>query len=276
MMFTTKELGYGITRIVGQGAVFMYLFEGNDKALLLDTGLGVGNIKEFVNSITNLPIEVYLTHGHLDHAGGAYHFDKVHMSLLDKELFDSNSKEYRLHYVSLIKQITGVGEWFENDICEQKPVEIIDINDGEEIDLGGRTITAISFPGHTHGSFGFYDSLSHYLVIGDCCDNSTFCFFPESTTINEYLSSLNHIKETWLPKTKELITSHDYDIVPWECFDNNIDCCERILSGKADGEAFEHINKDFDPTDVYWAYKGGEKRIDGKCGNVAYKLNKIY
>lgn len=45
----------------------MYLIEGTKKAFLLDTGIGIGNVKEIVEKITNKPIEVCLTHGHGDH-----------------------------------------------------------------------------------------------------------------------------------------------------------------------------------------------------------------
>ena len=47
-----------------------YLLEGNDRALLIDTGLGICNISEEVNKLTDSPIIAVATHIHWDHIGG--------------------------------------------------------------------------------------------------------------------------------------------------------------------------------------------------------------
>jgi len=58
-----------------------YLAVGDKKAALIDTGCGignvldevrVGNVLDEVREITDLPVEVLLTHGHLDHCGGMF------------------------------------------------------------------------------------------------------------------------------------------------------------------------------------------------------------
>ena len=47
-----------------------YLLCGRKKALLIDTGLGVSNLREVVESLTPLPVFVATTHVHWDHIGG--------------------------------------------------------------------------------------------------------------------------------------------------------------------------------------------------------------
>ena len=47
-----------------------YLLCGTEKAVLIDTGLGVANIKDIVDSLTTLPVVVVTTHVHCDHIGG--------------------------------------------------------------------------------------------------------------------------------------------------------------------------------------------------------------
>ncbi len=54
-----------------------YLLIGEKKALLIDTGLGVSNIKNVVLSITNKPIQAVTTHVHWDHIGGHKNFDNI-------------------------------------------------------------------------------------------------------------------------------------------------------------------------------------------------------
>ncbi len=273
--FETKDLGNGITRIEGQGAVGMYLIEGNEKAALLDTGLGANDLKGFVASLTDKPVEVYLTHGHLDHAGGMYEFDEVHMSYKDLPVLEGNSKKDRVDYLDLIRRFAGKNEWTEDDVCDVREVKIIDLKDGDVIDLGGRTLTVVDFSGHTAGSVAFYDDRSAYLFVGDCCNNSTFMFLEESTSITHYFSSLERIRRDWVPKMKGMVICHDYDLVPEECLDNVMDCCRKILDGTDDKETFVHPNPMFDGMPVRWAYRGGAERIDGKFGNIAYNYKKI-
>ena len=47
----------------------MYLLEGNDKAALIDAGTRCADLDKIVESITNKPYDVIITHAHPDHAG---------------------------------------------------------------------------------------------------------------------------------------------------------------------------------------------------------------
>ncbi len=111
--FTTKNLGDGIYLIRNPLGVEMYLVEGEKKAALLDTGLGIGDLKRIVEGLTKKPVEVYLTHGHVDHGGGIYAFDKVYIPSGDLELLKWQTKvEFRLDfastYASELKEIEDI------------------------------------------------------------------------------------------------------------------------------------------------------------------------
>ena len=54
-----------------------YLLCGTKKAILIDTGLGVANIKKVVDSLTSLPVTAITTHIHWDHIGGDKNFDII-------------------------------------------------------------------------------------------------------------------------------------------------------------------------------------------------------
>ena len=47
-----------------------YLLCGEKYAILIDTGLGVSNIRKIVDSLTKLPVMTVTTHVHWDHIGG--------------------------------------------------------------------------------------------------------------------------------------------------------------------------------------------------------------
>ena len=52
------------------GPVKMYLLIGNERALLIDSGYGKIDLKGIVARLTDKPVTLMLTHGHLDHASG--------------------------------------------------------------------------------------------------------------------------------------------------------------------------------------------------------------
>lgn len=62
-----------------------YLLCGQEKAILIDTGLGVSNIKDVVDNLTKLPVTVISTHIHWDHIGGHRYFDRIAVHEAEKE-----------------------------------------------------------------------------------------------------------------------------------------------------------------------------------------------
>ncbi len=77
--FRTETLTAGTTRIFGVTGEIMYLCVGTHTAVLIDTGVGIGDLAGLVRSLTDKPVTVLLTHGHVDHAMGAGAFADVRM-----------------------------------------------------------------------------------------------------------------------------------------------------------------------------------------------------
>ena len=62
-----------------------YLLCGNESALLIDTGLGVSNIRAVVSRLTTLPVLAVTTHAHWDHIGGHRYFAQIAVHHLEKD-----------------------------------------------------------------------------------------------------------------------------------------------------------------------------------------------
>ena len=58
--------------------VISYLVIGKDKALLLDTGMGISNIQAVVAALTKLPVSVVNSHTHNDHVGDNWRFSDIY------------------------------------------------------------------------------------------------------------------------------------------------------------------------------------------------------
>ena len=84
-IYSVTELEPGIFRI-GNSGVFMDLIVGSHHALLFDTGYGFGCLRDVVRSITDKPLYVVISHGHVDHACGNEQFGGAYIHPLDMAL----------------------------------------------------------------------------------------------------------------------------------------------------------------------------------------------
>ena len=81
--FRSEKVTEHIIRIEDGTDVCEYLITGEERALLIDTGYGIGDLRGYVESLSPLPLSVYITHGHVDHASGAGQFSDLHMDSAD-------------------------------------------------------------------------------------------------------------------------------------------------------------------------------------------------
>ncbi|MEZ5292749.1 MAG: MBL fold metallo-hydrolase [Vicinamibacterales bacterium] len=146
-----------------------YLIEGRDRAILFDTGLGIGDIKAVVDQLTSLPVLVVNSHEHFDHIGGDRQFDEVAVA-------DSSAALARLARGtgSLAGEITAETVWkplppgFDRTTYRTPPIHPTRrLRDGERLDLGGRTLEVLLTPGHTPGSLSLLDRERRLLFTGD-------------------------------------------------------------------------------------------------------------
>ena len=98
--FVSEKISPSTTKITDITGVAMFLVEGSEKAMLIDTATGAGNLKAYVDTLTDKPVEVLLTHGHCDHAGGAAPFEKVYLHPADWELVKHHATmDMKIDYV---------------------------------------------------------------------------------------------------------------------------------------------------------------------------------
>ena len=156
----------------------MFLLIGDEKAMLIDTGVGIGDLKGFVGTLTDKPLMVCCTHDHVDHVGGASAFDSVYVHPQDMPDFATGGGiglgvEGRLGYVRYIaEREKGVYPYnLAEDVTEWGPCPALyPLEDEQVIDLGNRKVTVYACPGHTAGSITLLDENTHTLFMGDACN----------------------------------------------------------------------------------------------------------
>lgn len=86
--FTVEEIDrttYAISEYGHWERVHSYLLLGEEKAALIDTGLGIASMKRITDQLTDLPIIVLTTHVHADHIGRHGEFEKIYVHEEDEE-----------------------------------------------------------------------------------------------------------------------------------------------------------------------------------------------
>lgn len=213
--FTVEQIDndtYVISEYKHREETHCYLLLGRDKALLIDTGLGVANIKEVVNKITNLPIMVVTTHVHWDHIGGHALFEHFGVFENEKEWI-RNRFPLPLDVVksNLMDETCDFPKEFElekYEVFQGVPQRLLFDND--EIDLGERKVRVIHTPGHSPGHCCFYEEERKYLYSGDLIYKGCLDMFYPSTDPELFMQSIN--KTSRLKVVKIMPGHHDLDI----------------------------------------------------------------
>ena len=177
-----------------------YLIIGSQRSLLIDTGMGIGNIRDIVDSLlpSSISLQVINTHTHHDHTGDNWRFagkllgvrsefaaqnaqgsieeaqNELKPGMIWEKYLpkDFNSKTYRIH-----------------------PFQISEyVNDGDRIDLGqGQQFEILSTPGHAPDSISLLDEKERVLFIGDTFYQGPILLYRPETNLLDYFISLEKL-----------------------------------------------------------------------------------
>ena len=138
----------------------IYLVMG-ERCMLVDAGSGAGHerVAEGIrNALGDRKLDmIVLTHCHYDHVGGL-------RMLMNEFGCPAYAGHYDAPYIRFAERRHILSDVFGGSV---EPVEVLDLQDGEVIDLGDRKFRVIWTPGHTEGGICLYDETSGALFSGD-------------------------------------------------------------------------------------------------------------
>ena len=197
--FTIEKIDsntYAISEYKHWEETHSYLLIGEKSALLIDTGLGVSNIKKVVNSLTSLPIMVVTTHIHWDHIGGHSLFNNIAVYETEKDwLADNFPIPLEIVKKNLMREPCDFPKEFNIEhyhIYQGQPTHIL--CDNEILDLGNRQVKVIHTAGHSPGHCCFYEQQRKYLYSGDLIYKGCLVAFYPSTDPFLFMRSVEKIK----------------------------------------------------------------------------------
>lgn len=153
----------------GRGDVWVHVIDGPEKAMVIDTSFGVGDLRRLVGELTGgKELVVVNTHPHLDHSYGNCQFDRVYCHeycapMLEKqkdpgcwdELLDENGNGIYMRFTK-------------KDLIAYKDYEVVPCENHHVFDLGGgHEVELIWTPGHAAGGCVYLDRKNRILFGGD-------------------------------------------------------------------------------------------------------------
>lgn len=281
--FRAEKLEKRLYRIKDPSNTAMYLVLGDERAFLIDTGLGYKGLRHFIEQLTDKPVTVLLSHGHVDHASGIYEFDDVWMNPDDQQIFRIHSDpSVRKNYL-----LARIPEAYDPSFFqEQHQVHFADLKDAQVFDAGNCRIRAVSVPGHTRGIMVLILPDLKKVIFGDAIGPGTLMLERQCPGLSSYFKALRKLRmheDEW----DSVLRFHGTCVSKPEILDEMIDTVQSVMSHRDD-----HIPLDgkrirsfpgLDPMvdHCYQAFRTvdtqhGKMRADGKEANLSYRDDKVF
>jgi len=186
---------------------------GRDRDLMIDTGMGVGNLREAAKNLLDKKITAVATHTHIDHVGGHHEFDHTLVHELEAENLRHPLDRGTLRFAEIpadyVASLTRAGYVLDSDLITALPYEGYDIDsygvkdsvvseivtEGDVVDLGDRRFEVLHLPGHSPGSIGLWEAASGTLFSGDAIYDGPLLDEIEGADIEVYVRTMKRLRE---------------------------------------------------------------------------------
>lgn len=151
--------------------VFKYEHNNNYELCLIDAGNGL-NSKNLIEGLKKINLDasritkIILTHEHLDHLLGIYNLPQLSGSKPEIYAFGKTSDIIKeANEDAIAPRDLGIpASLFQVSI---KPLDVINVQEGDTISLGNFSFKVLSTPGHSLGSMSLFENNLKMLFCGD-------------------------------------------------------------------------------------------------------------
>lgn len=195
----------------------MFLVEGSERDMILDTGMGVIPFKPYLDSLRTDPDKEIIcvsSHTHIDHIGAVHEFETrlVHPTEAEEmanpsgltTLFRKDIPETLLQTFLkagyppigelLIEALPFSGYDPESYRLQGAPATAL-LNHGDIVDLGNHQYHVLHLPGHSPGSIGLFETGTGVLFAADAIYDGPLIFEGPGMSVDDYKNTFNLLKE---------------------------------------------------------------------------------
>lgn len=216
--FEVYQVASGVFAIYEPGQfeeVISFLVLGNDKALLFDTGLGIGDMRRVVQQLTALDVIVLNSHTHYDHIGGNHQFETIwgRDTAFTRGRAAGSSADAVAEFLAEGWVWKSLPPEFDAADYRSRPFQISKfVDEGDTIDLGGRSLEIIATPGHAPDAICLLDRDNRLLFTGDTFYLATLYTHLDGSDFDAYAATARRLAS--LADTIDFaLTSHNVPVV---------------------------------------------------------------
>lgn len=271
--YIVYEIGYRTYQINERGICSFYMAVGEERGVLIDCGAGSIDAKAIADHLCPLPYDVLIGHAHGDHCGAINQWEQVYLHPGDLPVLQNNYRVNEQLWENPNIWRTGANHkvcWPDGSLYEWptmesgakelfnfmnfrfmgvnpgKLPEILPLHDGQQFDLGGRTITVVHLPGHSPGSCCFIDSGTR---IAFTSDSFYMLCYSQNSSVATTLARLMHFNEfrsgfdrIYYGHTSCATCLSNFSL-PATALDDAIAICRGLLDGSQPYETLERRGK---------------------------------
>lgn len=201
--YEIRSAGAGLHRILechvaGWMRCNMWLVEGRERDLLIDSGMGIRPIKTEIARLRERPVAAICTHCHFDHIGCAHEFDVRlgHASDADVHRQPDLMRTCAADWIGgeLLTALPHAGYSLQS--YRITPAALTGyLDEGDVVDTGDRAFHVLHLPGHSPGSIALYEAASRTLFSGDVIYDGQLIDNAWHSDAEAYRHSLARLKE---------------------------------------------------------------------------------
>jgi len=177
----------------------LWLIRGRDSDLLIDTGLGVSSLKQYLTEMLDKPLKVVASHVHFDHSGSCHEFEQVYIHKNEHHALCVGDQQAILSAPEIgfvpdsdfdaIPYQGFSASSYEVSACPHAQV----IQHGDVIDLGDKAFEVLHLPGHSSGSVGLYNARQQQLFSGDVVYDGALLDTLEDSVVDDYIDTMEKL-----------------------------------------------------------------------------------
>lgn len=219
-------------------ATIVNLLIGEENAILIDTGCGIGNLREAVEEVTDKPIIVINTHTHLDHVGSNRQFSQI--AMLDHPLSHHVAEQGAAHKIlraeilaeNLVTPPWPQGFDWHSFYLPPFPVSCW-FKDGERPNVGGEDLEIIHTPGEARDHICLLDRARRILFCGDILLHGPVWTHLEGGSLPDLIGSYRNLM-TYFDEFDHLMPGHNQPWLDKDLLPETLEGAEKVLSGQAE------------------------------------------
>lgn len=213
------------------------LVVGEERAALIDTGCGIGDLRGAVAQVTDKPILVINTHTHSDHIAGNGQFDDI--AMFDHpmtRLVAAGGLSHERFQTDLLADGLVVEPWpagFESSRAAVPPFEVGRwLHEGDRIDLGGRDLEVIYTPGEAIDHVCLLNRVDRVLFSGDILLHGPVWTHLEGGSLPDLIASYERLMGL-VDDFDHLMPSHNTPLLDHTLLPDTLAGARQVMAGLA-------------------------------------------